>query len=1064
MSLVVLTIRGVSFELVTTPYGPPALQALAETVRHAKGGEPLAPVTVIVPANHVGVTARRLLAKGAGQPPTTRAKGTIGVTFLTVHRLAELLGGPHLAAAGRRPVSTPVITAALRSALHADPGVFQPVASHPATEEALVGVYRELAGIPEPALERLAATSPRAGDVARLCRAARARLASRWHDEFDLLQAARHSLRTGSAAAPIGLGHLIVYLPQDLSQQAALLLRDAAESCPATMIAGLCGHGGADRDVWRSLTRLGIERNASTASPRQLGLFDIAPEPAWPVHRSVTRFITTSDADEEVRVAVRQVIDAARAGTPLERMAILFPTTQPYARLVHEQLAAAGLRFNGTAVRTLKERGLGRTLSNLLALRDRDYRRRDVVGLLTNAPLRAGDGLVPPTAEWERLSREAAVVAGREQWEGRLHDLAAAFERRAERVDHDGDTDEERRAARKAGLLRRAERVHELRDLVLRLIDSLEEAAAGRRPWRSRVQWLRRLAGELIGGETARQRWPDDERKPAERVEAALDRVAMLDQIDEPCTLEVFRRTLALELDADLGRVGRLGEGVLAAPLSYAIGLDLDLVIVLGAAEGTLPARLADDALLPDHERAAALGHLALRSEHLGRQQRQLHAALASAQRHVLCAPRGDLRANHDRTISRWLGEMRLLAEGIDAEEVPSFAHGVLHVRFPATEQEYRLRAGDQAPEELALTAGRMLLAARNSDRFTRYDGNLTGLAHGSLDDRLHDGIVSPTRLETWAECPHAYFMRYILGVDPVDDPGEQLWISPIDKGSLVHEVLERFLSSVLARPHHQLPAPDQPWTPDDHALLRSIAEDVCDEYEARGIVGRDLFWQRDRHRIVARLDRFLREDDDQRRLNRSTPVAAELGFGVPGADLPPIEVAIPGGRTVRFRGVADRIDRSDDGTLRVIDYKTGRRRDYQALSEDNPDDRGTRLQLPVYGLAARAHQAEPSAEVRAEYWFINDRDRLEPAGYAVTDDVLQRVGRTLAIIVDGITTGVFPARPTATSSDPFVRCRYCDPEGLGVADRRRQWERKRLDDPLQAYTSLAEPVEEMAT
>ena len=45
-------------------YGRPAAEALAAEIADAKGGDPLAPVTVVVPSNHVGVGTRRLLASG----------------------------------------------------------------------------------------------------------------------------------------------------------------------------------------------------------------------------------------------------------------------------------------------------------------------------------------------------------------------------------------------------------------------------------------------------------------------------------------------------------------------------------------------------------------------------------------------------------------------------------------------------------------------------------------------------------------------------------------------------------------------------------------------------------------------------------------------------------------------------------------------------------------------------------------------------------------------------------------------------------------------------------------
>src|SRR6266511_3873189 len=96
------------------PYGRAAADTLRLLISEAKAGEPLAPVTVVVPSNHVGVATRRLLAGGALGPVCGQGVGLAAVSFLTPYRLAELLGAPVLASAGRRPVSTPVIAAALR--------------------------------------------------------------------------------------------------------------------------------------------------------------------------------------------------------------------------------------------------------------------------------------------------------------------------------------------------------------------------------------------------------------------------------------------------------------------------------------------------------------------------------------------------------------------------------------------------------------------------------------------------------------------------------------------------------------------------------------------------------------------------------------------------------------------------------------------------------------------------------------------------------------------------------------------------------------------------------------
>jgi ATP-dependent helicase/nuclease subunit B len=1034
-------------DVVATAYGRPALQALRGAVTAAKQGDPLAPVTVIVPANHVGVTARRALASGSLGRVSDGGPGVAAVTFLTVYRLAELLGAPRLAAQRRRPVSTPVLAAALRRVLRRDPGLFAPVAEHPATEAALVAAFGELSDVSAPGLDALARAGRRAGDVVRLGRQAREVLRAGWYDETDLTEAAIDAVVAYPARVGRELGHVIVHLPQDLLQRQGRLVAAVADVCPTTVVAGVTGAAAADAGVRRSLTRVGVE-------PPE------AEVPAVPGPGHTTRMLTASDADDEVRAAVRAVVDAARGGTPLERIAILFGTREPYGRLVHEHLAAAGVPRNGTAVRPLAGSVAGRALLDLLALADHDFRRADVVGLLGRSAGEAGSSRRAPAAEWQRVSRQAGVVAGRDQWSQRLERLAVELERRARDIEVTGtdpfdESGAERRREAAERMQRRAERVRDMEAIIVGLIDELVDAAAAPQPWSTRVRWLRGLGDRLLGGPGRFVEWPPDEQRAADRVDAALERLTSLDGIDDPPSLDVFRRTLELELDADLGRVGRFGEGVLVGPLAFAVGLDLDLVVVLGMAEGTLPAPVHDDSLLPDGERRLTGGELPLRRDRVGREQRRLLAALAAADRHLLCAPRGDLRSSSERVASRWLVDLPAWSPAVGGgpEHVPSFAYAVTHTDFPATEQEYRLRAGPG--DDPVVEAGSRVVRARRSHDFTRFDGNIAGVAVPSPIDE----VVSSTRLESWAECPFAYFVNHLLRVEPVEDPAQLLTISAWDRGSLVHEILQSFVDDVLARPPADQPRPDRPWSATDHARMRQLADGVCNDYEARGLTGRPVFWRRERSQILALADRFLTEDDGHRAADGTRPVAAELrfGYGDAGEGRGPVILALADGRDLHFRGSADRVDLGEDGTIHVVDYKTGKSEDFRRLGPDNPDERGTKLQLPVYGMAARQFVGRGDAPVRAHYWFISEREGFRRIGYAVDDQVLARVGATLATVVEGIERGVFPARPDA-SGTPWVTCPYCDPDGLGVADLRRDWERKRNHPAVAAYAGMAEP------
>ncbi len=1051
--------------LTWVQYGRPATAALRDAVAEAKAGDPLALVTVVVPSNGVGVAARRQLASGAYGRLGEQGTGLAAVSFLTVYRLAELLGAAVLAAAQRRPVSTPVIAAALRRALARGPGVFAAVSDHPATETALLQAYKELRDCSEAALGALAGRSPRADDVVRLAGAAQQLLEERFFDEEDLLESACSVLEADGSVLE-SFGAVIVYLPERLSRHGARLLATVGTRQALRVVAGTTGDHAADAEVLSSLNRLFDD--ATVPTPPESGALKEV------VSAERTRLVSTSDPDEEVREAVRAVVDAVRAGTPLDRIALLYATREPYARLLHDQLRAAGIAYNGSSVLTPAMRVAGRTILGLLGLAGRNMRREDVFAWLSGARL-LHDGRWIPVGAWERISRDAGVVAGRDDWDRRLDRYGEECRAELERIEADPDAlpwEAER-------LTTEIERTLGLRSFVLGLLDELEAAGVAAQSWSARARWAQALLRRLLGDERARGQWPLDEQKAAERVERALDRLACLDEVEPAVKLEVFVRTLALELEQDLGRVGRMGVGVLVGSIGMGLGQELDLLVVLGLVEGSFPSLVHDDSLLPDHEREATGGELVRREQAVERQHRQLLAALAGSDHQLLCIPRGDLRKSAERVPSRWALEVgsilagsRLWSEELLATSADWIGHSASYdaalrgLISPATAQEYRLRSimagggGQRALSTLgdaALESGAAMLRGRRSDRFTRFDGNLQGLPVPSPVNRA----VSATALEAWAKCPFGYLARHVLGVEEIERPEDRLRISPADRGTLVHAALERFVAEALAAGR---PAPGQAWTLADRNRLRAIAEELCEDYEARGLVGRALFWSRERPAILADLDRVLAEDSDHRAPIGSQPIVAELAFGLRDAALATVGLTITDGRIVPFRGKADRVDLASDGTLEVLDYKTGRASDYAGLSEDNPDDGGRHLQLAVYGLAARAHQDRPAAEVTASYWFVSRRGGFERTGYRVTADVLKRVGDTVGHMIENIESGVFPPAPTATVIAQRVDCAYCQPDELGVMDLKRQMERKRADPVLRGYLEFIgelEPDEE---
>ena len=172
-------------------------------------------------------------------------------------------------------------------------------------------------------------------------------------------------------------------------------------------------------------------------------------------------------------------------------------------------------------------------------------------------------------------------------------------------------------------------------------------------------------------------------------------------------------------------------------------------------------------------------------------------------------------------------------------------------------------------------------------------------------------------------------------------------------KGSLVHEILERFIRHV----HEQgtLPGPSEHWSAEHRDVLRRVAESGFEEAESRGVTGKPLMWEMEREDILTDLYTFLEQDSAIRERFGVSPSSVEARFGTGGDSWPAAVFELDDGTVIRFRGVIDRVDVGEGGaSVLVLDYKTGSASPYSKLKDD-PIDRGQRLQLGVYSLAALA-------------------------------------------------------------------------------------------------------------
>ena len=1018
--------------VVSTGYGRAALEALRTIVATVKHDDPMAPVTILVPNNIAGIVARRHLAHGL----TDDHPGVAGIYVATLPRLAEQIAAPHLTP--RRPATRPILASAWRSTLDAAPGLFASVSEHPATIRALTNAHRELRDLTEPALRAVAEAGRLPGDVARLHDTVTATLRQDWYDPTDLLRTATQLV--DETPDTVGeLGAAVLYLPQALTQAEAGFARALADHADLTVLVGLTGVRRADRTVRRTLTRLGLDQPEDSPKPP-----------------TATQVRHASDSDDEVRCIVREVVVTLKQ-TPAHRIAVLYGRASPYARLLHEQLNQARITFNGPGTRAVHERALARGFLGILDLAENDMPRAELFRALAEAPAHTFDQGHVFLSRWERVSRSAAVVAGGD-WHDRLqahieHEQAAIGNEQAKEDPWQSRIDRSQREIESA---------QALQQFATTLRTRLAEGSA-LTTWDALSTWALALFHSLYGEPSTLLTLPAEEQYAAATIDQTLRSLASLDQFEPAASLSDLKEVLELELEGALPRVGRFGEGVFVAPVSAAVGLDAEVVFVLGLAEDTYPGRLHEDALLPERVRELTNGELAAARDQLDAKHRHLLAAFTAAPHVVASFPRGDLRHSTQRLPSRWLlhtlrdltGNPDLAATEWDAFPSPdvtgsrSYASELRSTEQLASEQEWRVRAAsvghdlgdgtvDQAVE---------MIKARAGKAFTRYDGNLEG-AQDLPAFATSERRVSPTSLESYAECPHGYFVRRMLYVEPLEQPEAVITISPMDIGNLIHESMDEFVAGLA----DALPSYGEPWTAEHHARLREIAIAKAQDFETRGVTGHPLLWQRERDRLLVDLDHMLDDDDKWRRDLDARVVASELTFGRDGA--PPVVIDVASGR-VHMIGSADKVDETRDGVLLVTDIKTGSTTKFKAINTD-PVVAGTKLQLPVYAHAAR--QMLGGDRVEAQYWFVR-KDHGTRVKVILDEELEQTYAETLGTLVDGIASGHFPAKaPEGADFGGWVRCNYCNPDGVGHGEVRERWERKRHDPVLAQLVGLIDP------
>jgi len=454
--------------------------------------------------------------------------------------------------------------------------------------------------------------------------------------------------------------------------------------------------------------------------------------------------------------------------------------------------------------------------------------------------------------------------------------------------------------------------------------------------------------------------------------------------------------------------------------------------VVVGLDEGSFPGTGIEDPFLLDRERRRLSPDLPLRGRAPSERAYELARTLGEAGGDVLLTAsvlevsddralfpasaflRGFRVASGDRTAGV---EECLEALGPPASFVPEEGGALDETRAWLRSRGQRGYAAAVRGGHEALARGHEAERARASSDFTVWDGHVPA-AEGREDPRAAGEVVSASRLETLIESPHRYFLRYVLGLEPVEElayePGQ--WLDPLERGKLLHEAFRSFMEELRRRGER----PDA----DRHdELMREVLGGLIEGWRGRIPPPSEGAFRRQVRELRRTTRTFLR--DESARAEEAEGVGFEVRFGF-GDESPglgsgePARIEVGAAGTLHLRGSIDRVDRLPDGAHRVWDYKTGSPRRY---SRADPFE-GGRLQWLLYALALERlleRRGMDPGVATSGYVFPGGRGHGQRFAYRIEPGRIEHAGEILSRHLDMVREGLFPHAPDSGA------CRWCD-------------------------------------
>jgi ATP-dependent helicase/nuclease subunit B len=402
-------------------------------------------------------------------------------------------------------------------------------------------------------------------------------------------------------------------------------------------------------------------------------------------------------------------------------------------------------------------------------------------------------------------------------------------------------------------------------------------------------------------------------------------------------------------------------EEILVADVVQARGLPFRAVAVLGLAEGEFPATLSEDPFLRDADRRRLRDDfdLPLELSTEGAEAEFFYEAVTRPrERLLLTRPRLADNGAPWQASPYWEAVRRLVRvtpERLTSESAPRPGEAA---SWPELLESLAVHDGYAAVRRWAeqadavrtngVAAAAEVLQQRGPAASGRpFDGDLSGLADACAARFALERTWSASRLEAYRNCPFAFFVSHVLGLEPRAEPAEGLDARQL--GNIYHHIFEGLYRA----------ATDPADLDTLLAALPAAAGAVLDDAPRREGFRATAWWTQTRAEIAENVRRSV--EALAALPGGFVPLAQEAAF-FDSASL----TVTDGDDAFCVHGFIDRVDRAPDGGLRIIDYKTGGPAAFtvKAVVE------GKKLQLPLYALAAeQALGLGPVVE--GFYWHV---------------------------------------------------------------------------------------------